>query len=131
MSPSVTVPVQTRFGDMDMNRHVNHVQYYAYMEVARVRFMETHAGTLKGHVLVAHTECDHHQEISAQVREVIVTVYAERVGRTSVVIRHDLVADGELAATGRAVLVAVGPDRRPRPVTDAERLAVLGSERAG
>ena len=128
MSPSVTVPVQTRFGDMDMNRHVNHVQYYAYMEVARVRYMEEHAGTLRGHVLVAHTECDHHQEISSRVRDVMVTVCAERVGRTSVVIRHEMVADGVLAATGRAVLVAVDADRRPRPVTDLERAAVLGTD---
>jgi acyl-CoA thioester hydrolase len=128
MSPSVTVPVQTRFGDMDMNRHVNHVQYYAYMEVARVRFMEEHAGTLKGHVLVAHTECDHHREIPSSVREVMVTVYAERVGRTSVVIRHDLVAEGVEVATGRAIMVAVDRDRRPRPVTDDERASVLGTD---
>lgn len=118
--------VQTRFHDLDALGHVNHVQFLVLMETARVRFMHAHAGTLRGHVLVARTECDHRREIPASTHEVQVTVQVESVGRTSFVVRHDLSDDGVEVAVGRVVLVAVDDAHRPRPVTDAERARLLG-----
>ncbi len=125
-APRLTVRVQTRFSDLDPLGHVNHVRFIVFMETARVRFMHEHAGSLRGHVLVARTECDHRAEIPASTLDVDVTVQVESVGRTSFVVRHDLVDGERPVGTGRVVLVAVGEDRRPRPITVAERARLLG-----
>ena len=126
-APSLVLAVQTRFADLDPLGHVNHVQYLVFMETARLRFMHAHSGGLRGHVLVARSECDHRREVPASTREVEVTVQVESVGRTSFVVRHD-VRDGDtLVAVGRVVLVAVDADRRPRPVSDEERARLLGA----
>jgi acyl-CoA thioester hydrolase len=125
-APTLTVPVQVRFADLDPLGHVNNVAFVVFMETARVRFMHTHGGALRGGVLVARSECDYKREISGSTHEVDVTVQVESVGRTSFVVRHDIVDAGVLAAVGRAVLVAVDEDHRPRPITDAERAHLLG-----
>ena len=130
-APSLTTLVQTRFGDLDPLGHVNHVQYLRYMETARVRFMHDCAGSLRGSVLVARSECDHRHEVPASTREVAVTVSVERVGRTSFVVRHDVVDGERIVAVGRVVLLAVDEHRRPRPVTDPERAQLLGTSAAG
>jgi len=124
--PSLTTAVQVRFADLDVLGHVNHVQYIAFMETARVRFMHEHGGALRGGVLVARTECDHRREIPRSTDIVDVTVSVESVGRTSLVVRHVLRVGDDEVAVGRAVLVAVGADRRPRPVTDEERARLFG-----
>ena len=125
-APSLTLTVQVRFADLDPLGHVNNVQFLAFMETARVRFMQKHARGLRGGLLVARSECDYRREIPGSAHEVDVTVHVERVGRTSFVVRHDMVLDGEEVAVGRVVVVAIGPDRRPRPLTDEERRGLLG-----
>ena len=125
---STTIPVQTRFADLDPLGHVNHVQFYVFMETARVRFMAKHGGTLRGHVLVARSECDHLREIPGATDTVDVTVHVERIGFTSLVVHHELMDAGVRVAIGRTTLVAIGPDRRPRPVTDVERAHLLDGD---
>ena len=125
-APSLTTLVQTRFGDLDPLGHVNHVQYLRYMETARVRFMHDCAGSLRGSVLVARSECDHLREVPASTLEVSVTVWCESAGRTSLALRHDVDDAGVRVASGRVVLVAVDAQHRPRPLTDEERVRLLG-----
>ncbi len=125
-APTLTTRVQTRFADLDLNGHVNHIQYLVFMETARVLFMRQHGGALRGNVVVARTECDHLAEVPASSGSVDVTVSVESVGRTSLVVRHELVDGGTPVATGRVVLVALDAGRRPRPVTDEERVGLLG-----
>ncbi len=127
-APSTTITVQTRFADLDPLGHVNHVQFYVFMETARVRFMAQHGGTLRGHVLVARSECDHLREIPGTTDTVEVTVHVERIGTTSLVVHHELIDAGVRVAIGRTTMVAVGPDRRPRPVTDTERAHLLAGD---
>lgn len=122
---SVTTAVQVRFGDLDALGHVNNVQFFRFMETARVRYIDDVRGSL-GRVLVARSECDHRAEIGADVRTVDVTVSAEKVGRTSIVLLHELSVEGRPVATGRVVLVKVDADHRPVPVSDAERALLLG-----
>lgn len=126
-APRLTTTVQVRFADLDPLGHVNHVQYLVFMEVARIRFMHEHGGALRGGVLVARTECDHRAEVPSSTLSVDVTVHVESVGRTSFVVRHDVVDAGATVAVGRVVLVAVDRDHRPRPVTDEERARLLGA----
>ena len=124
-APSTTIAVQTRFADLDPLGHVNHVQFFVFMETARVRFMAQHGGTLRGHVLVARSECDHLREILGSTDTVDVTVHVERIGTTSLVVHHELTVAGVRVAVGRTTMVAVGPDHRPRPVTDVKRTQLL------
>ena len=124
-APVVTTHVQVRFGDLDALGHVNNVQFFRFIETARVRYMDALRGSL-GRVLVARSECDHRREIGAQVRTVDVDVHAESVGRTSFTLRHDLTVDGETVATGRVVLVKVDEQHRPTPIDDEERSVLLG-----
>ena len=124
--PSLTTTVQVRFADLDVLGHVNNVAFLVFMETARVRFMHEHGGALRGGVLVARSDCDYMREIPGSTQEVEVTVQVESVGRTSFVVRHDVVDAGVQVAVGRTVLVAVDAHRRPRPVTDEERTRLLG-----
>lgn len=126
VAPSVTTSVQTRFADLDALGHVNNVAFFTFMETARVRYMDLHRGSL-GRVLVARSECDHRREIGPHVRTVDVAVRAEQVGRTSLVLRHELTVEGEVVALGRVVLVKVDDGHRPVPVTDDERARLLGT----
>lgn len=125
-APRLTVPVQVRFADLDVLGHVNNVAFLVFMETARVRFMHEHGGALRGGVLVARSDCDYKREIPASTQEVEVTVQVESVGRTSFVVRHDVLDAGVEVAVGRAVLVAVDDARRPRPINDQERAHLLG-----
>ncbi len=125
-TPSLTTRVQTRFADLDPNGHVNHIQYLVFMETARVLFMRQHGGALRGNVVVARSECDHLAEVPASSGSVDVTVSVESVGRTSLVVRHELVDGGTPVAVGRVVLVALDADRRPRAVSAEERAGLLG-----
>ena len=123
-APSVHLPVQTRWQDLDALGHVNNVAFFTYMETARLHYMFEVAHLS---VLVARSECDHRREIGGRVRTVDVTVQCESAGRTSFVLRHDLEVDGTLSATGRTVMVKVDGDRRPTPLTDEERSRLLGT----
>ena len=126
-APSLTTRIQTRFADLDPLGHVNNVAYVVYMETARVRFMHEHGGTLRGSVLVARVECDYRHEVPSSTLEIDVTVQVASVGRTSLVVEHEL-RDGEtLVARGRVVLVAVDEHHRPRPITDDERARLTGA----
>jgi len=113
--------------NLDPLGHVNNVAFFTLMETARVQFMHEFGGTLRGHVLVARSECDHRREIPASTRVVEVSVQVESVGRTSFLLRHDLSDAGVEVGAGRVVLVAVDEQRRPRLVTDLERAQLLGS----
>ncbi|MCW2613340.1 MAG: Esterase [Frankiales bacterium] len=126
-APSLTTTVQVRFADLDPLGHVNHVQYLVFMEVARIRFMHEFGGVLRGGVLVARTETDHRAEVPSSTLSVDVTVSVESIGRTSFVVRHDVVDAGTAVALGRVVLVAVDEQHRPRPVTEEERARLLGT----
>ena len=85
-----TVAVQVRFGDLDPLGHVNHVQFFALMETARIEFMRGVARSLFGSMVIAHSECDHLQEIRGGTRWVDVDVSIEKVGTTSFVVLHEL-----------------------------------------
>lgn len=129
-APSLTTRIQTRFADLDPLGHVNNVAYVVYMETARIRFIHEYGSTLRGNVLVARTEVDHRHEIPSSTWEIDVTVQVQSVGRTSVVVGHDLYDGETLVGQGRVVLVAVDEHHKPRPVTEQERALLLGENSA-
>ena len=117
-----TVPVQVRFGDLDPLGHVNHVNFFSIMEVARVEFMRETSRSLLGQLVIARSECDHLQEIRGGTRWVDVEVSIEKVGNSSFVVLHELRVKGNLVGRGRTVQVVLDDDRRPRRITDDERV---------
>lgn len=125
--PSVTVPVQLRFADLDPLNHVNNVSYFALMETARVELLRGAVRPLFGSVVIAHAECDYLAEVRGGTRSVDVTVSVDGVGRTSFTVLHELRVGTDLVARGRTVMVARGDDGRPRPLTATER-ALLQSD---
>jgi len=116
-----TVPIQVRYGDLDPRGHVNNVAYFSYLESALVAFLRSLEPSPFGGLVVARSECDFLVEIPGRTRTVDVRVAVERVGRTSFALAQEISVDGAVHARGRTVLVAVGADTRPRPLTDGER----------
>ncbi len=125
MPLSTTVPVQVRFADLDPLNHVNNVAFFALMETARVEFLRGQAKSLFGQMVIARSECDYLGEIRGGTRTVDVTVSIEKVGTTSFTVLHELRVGGVLVGRGRTVQVALGQDRRPRPLTADERTLLL------
>jgi acyl-CoA thioester hydrolase len=67
-------------------------------------------------------------EIRREHDGVDVVMRVGALGRTSVTVDHEVrLVDGTVAADGRTILVAWDEEqRRPRPLTDAERAAFTG-----
>lgn len=119
--PSVTVPVQLRFADLDPLNHVNNVSYFELMETARVELLRGSIRVLFGSLVIAHAECDYLAEIRGGTRVVDITVSVERVGTSSFTLLHELHVADVLVARGRTVMVARGEDGGSRPLSDAEK----------
>ena len=58
--------------------------------------------------------------------EIDVRVTPERLGRTSITWRFEITHESVLCVEGRMVVVHVGKDGRPTPLTDDERQALGG-----
>lgn len=122
----ITLPVQIRFSDLDPFNHVNNVAFFEVMETARVEIVRTHLPKgLRGHLIVRHASCDYDGEIPGGTRAVDITISVDEVGRSSFTLAHELTVEGAHVARGRVVMVALDADRRPRPLTQDERAALL------
>jgi acyl-CoA thioester hydrolase len=120
--------LQIRWTDFDALGHITHAAYPVYLDEARDRFLTSTVGPFEEFAwVIAHISIDFKREIRHPAEEVVVRTRVAEVGRTSLTFEHDVVAaDGELAATSRAVLVAWdGNARAARPISDAERARLL------
>ncbi len=59
--------------------------------------------------------------------EIEVRIRPERLGRTSITYRFDVLRDGEVCVEGRIVAVHVDAQGRPAPLTERERLVLSGA----
>lgn len=125
--PTLTVSVQVRFQDLDPLNHVNNVAFFSLMETARVEFLRGQAKSLFGSMVIARSECDYLGEIRGGTRSVDITISIEKVGTSSFTVLHEIRVGDVLVGVGRTVQVALGPDRRPRPLTPEERALLAGS----
>jgi acyl-CoA thioester hydrolase len=120
--------LQTRWTDFDALGHITHAAYPVYLDEARDRFLTGAVGPFDefGWV-VAHVSIDYKREIRHPAEEVVVRTRVAELGRTSLTFEHEVLApDGEVAATGRAVLVAWDAEARAsRPISDDERVKLL------
>lgn len=120
------IPVQYR--DLDPRAHVNHAVFVSYMEQAKGRFMADELGTAleAADTVVRHLEVDYRAPIEAG-RTVAVTIPPVDVGETSFTLEYELVASGEVVATGRTVSVLLG-DEGPRPLPASWRDALTSAD---
>ncbi len=134
VSPSgaTTVSLQLRWGDMDVNKHVNNVQFARLFEESRVRtFAEWFEGkSVVLPILVARQVIEFRAVLEYSFEPVAITTGVSRIGRTSYTLTAVLAdPSGLVCAVAETTLVAIDPSTsRPRPISDDGR-AILESHR--
>ena len=124
------VPVSIRWRDLDAFNHVNNSKYLSYLEEARLRWMLTLPGMgLDDDVapVVAASSLNYKRPIGWP-GEVLVELFVERVGTTSLTIGHRIIDAAEGGVTycdGNVVMVWI--DRtsgRAAPLPESVRASV-------
>lgn len=107
-----TCTIDPRFGDLDVNMHINNVAMAGILEDARVRFHHR-SGYRELLVdqtsMVASLAIEYIGEASYPDR-IEIACAMERVGRTSHVVGQLVTQNGKPLVFARTVLVTVGPD---------------------
>jgi len=112
------IEITTRFGDMDVNHHLNNVAYARYFEEARVTFNSDGLLTDRGHRLPA---LKHHRIMVASVaisylREghygppVRIGIGVSSIGNASFAMAAAAFQSGQCLATHEATIVVKGED---------------------
>ena len=126
--PLFRTPVAVRWRDLDAFNHVNNSNFLTYLEEARIRWFESldeEWVTERAAPLLAAVQVNYRMPIPYPA-EVVVELYCERLGTSSVTIGHRIVSrDGAtLYADGHVVMVWVErASGRPTPLPDAVRRA--------
>ncbi|MFE0748220.1 acyl-CoA thioesterase [Gordonia sp. NPDC058843] len=119
------IPVALRWGDMDINNHINNVQIARIFEESRVRsfFDWMPDRPRKFSFLVARQDIEFSAPVHYSVDPVNVRTCIGRVGRSSFVLALRLFdQSGMLCATAETTMVVVDPDTgRPTPMSDEVR----------
>lgn len=116
-----------RWRDMDLNRHVNNVEYFRYLEQARIEWFDLAVNTWRERgygIVIANAHLNYLQALTYPAT-IEVCVYVGPPGRTSFTFYYDIRGEGDQApkyADGYTRVVWV--DRRtgrPAPLPDALR----------
>lgn len=128
-SPLIRVPISVRWRDLDAFNHVNNSKFLSYLEEARLRWMITMPGMgLEDHIapVVAASNLNYRRPIGWP-GEVIVELFVERMGSTSLTVGHRIVdADnGEVVfCDGNVVMVWIDREAgRAAPLPEFVRSA--------
>jgi acyl-CoA thioester hydrolase len=124
--------VRTRWTDGDPFGHVNHAVFITYLEEARDLWFEATLGSCRVYVIV-RIEIDLKQEVFPNTGEVTVQLAVEELGRTKMVTNETLIGpNGTVVASARVITVRWDEHaRKPIPLTDAEREALVAPVTAG
>lgn len=112
--------IDVRFRDIDPLWHVSHTVYVVYMQQARLEFSADVLGMTGSEydTVVVHLELDYHDDISRD-DDVVVEMAVTDIGGSSFTTTYEVLADGDVAATGESVQVVVdAEDGDPCPVPD-------------
>ena len=123
-----------RFGDTDLNGHVNNAVFAVLAESGRVNLFRTRLGTEErgdGYFVIAKLTIEFKAELHYPGRASTGT-WIRHLGRTSLGLGQVIVTeDGRLAATSEAVCVSMSQaTRRPQPFSDEIRAVALAILRA-
>jgi len=120
------LPIELRWRDLDAFQHVNNSTFMTYLEEARIRWFESLGEPWMSETfapLVAAVQMNYRLPIPYPAR-VVVELFADRVGSTSVTVGHRIASDDGtvLYADGHVVMVWI--DRasgRPTPLPEGVR----------
>ncbi|MEO8010535.1 MAG: thioesterase family protein [Dokdonella sp.] len=126
--PIACVPIRIRWRDLDAFNHVNNSTFLTYLEEARLHwFSGLGDGWISdaGAPVIAASQVNFRRQLTWP-GEIIVELFVERVGTTSLTIAHRIVGANEdhLYSDGSVVLVWVAADSgRPVPLPEVVRNA--------
>ena len=119
------IPLQLRWGDMDINNHINNVQFARLFEEARVRsFADWLPQRPEGFsMLVARQDIQFSAPLEYTAEPICVRSAVSRVGTSSFVMALRLFDDrGVLCASAETTMVLIDPaSGRPKPISDDMR----------
>ena len=116
--------IPTRWTDFDALGHLTHAAYPVFLDEARDAYLTGTVGSFaEWPCVVAHVSIDYRLEIRHPAPAVTVRTVVESVGRTSVTFAQEVLGpDGEVAASGKGVVVAFDPETRSaRPIGEDDR----------
>lgn len=121
--------VQVRFRDIDAMGHVNNAVYATYVEQARTEYFERvlDEGLDAVSTVLASLELSYERPILLD-QSVTVEIDVPEMGRSSLPMAYEVLADGERAATAESVQVFLDPEtEKPRPIPERfrERIAAF------
>ena len=120
------LPIELRWRDLDAFNHVNNSNFMTYLEEARIRWFDSIDEdwvTDATAPLLAAVQMNYRQPIPYP-SSVVVELFAQRVGSTSVTIGHRITGGdgGVVHADGHVVMVWIErASGRPTPLPDAVR----------
>jgi acyl-CoA thioester hydrolase len=127
-----TCRIEPRFGDLDVNLHINNVALASMLEEAHVRFHRAagyHHGKNPITLMVASAQIEYLGQ-GSYPDPVDIHIAVEQMGRTSHTLLKLASQDGRLVAFSRTVMVAVGPDgpvQMPAPFVEQGSRWCLGA----
>ena len=122
------MPIELRWRDLDAFNHVNNSNFMTYLEEARIRWFDSlgEAWVTDDYApLLAAVQMNYRVPIPYP-SSIVVELYSERVGNSSVTVGHRIVSDdGRIVhADGHVVMVWIDrTNGRPTPLPDSVRNA--------
>ena len=122
--------IQMRFADTDALGHVNNGSFVVYVESGRLEFFRDLGCEVRS-LILAHLAVDFRRQVTFG-QAVGVDTWVEKVGRTSVTLRQNVLADGVVAAETRSVVVCFDyATQKPAPWSEVVREAFGAYVRQG
>ena len=126
----VSTPIQLRFSDVDMARHVHNAAYLQYFELGRMdllrRFMEKDHDWVKTGLILARNEVDYRTPIHL-ADEVHIQTWCGKIGSKSFDLHYEVLNldSGNKHAEGRSVMVCFDYSKQTSiPLPEAWRKAL-------
>ena len=121
------MPIPLRWSDLDAFNHVNNARYLTFLEQARIEWLIGTGAvwlTAESGPVVASATLNFKRPIEYPAK-VFVELFTEKVGNSSTVVGHRILAeDGTLHCDGHVVVVWIDPRTgRPVPLPDGVRRA--------
>lgn len=129
-SGATAVSLQLRWGDMDVNEHVNNVQFARLFEESRVRTFATwfeETSTVLP-ILVARQVIEFRAVLMYSFEPVTIETGVSRIGTSSYTLMGVLTDPaGQVCAVAETTVVTIDPRTgRPRPISDEGRAVLEG-----
>ena len=95
--------IQLRFCDTDALGHINNARYLEFLEHARLDFFRR-IGTTVQSLILANLNIDYRKQVDPN-DAIYIDTWIEKLGNSSIAIKHTMFANGERAAEVSSVVV--------------------------